>query len=163
PALVVEIVAGRLILRAETGERAVDDALGQLRGADPETVDDAGPEALEHDVGAGAERAAVLGLRLQVELDGLLAGVERLVPGRRGAPRAGRAGAPASDPRPEAAAASRALRAASAPGSRTAPGGTASGLLPTGPPGVAPQRSYYTQPGCRTARMPKRRRKSADC
>jgi hypothetical protein len=82
PALVVEIVAGPLVPRAEAGERAVDDALGQLGRPDPEPLDDSWTEALQHDVRLGAQSTAPVGLGLEIDLDGLLAVVERLVPGR---------------------------------------------------------------------------------
>ena len=86
PAEVVQVVAGTqrvTSLDAEARERAVDDAVGDVVRADAEAGGDAGPEALEHDVGAGAERAAELGLGLEVADDRLLARVERGVPLRR--------------------------------------------------------------------------------
>ena len=45
---------------------------------------DTWPEPFDHDVGLRAERPSVLGLRLQVARDGLLAAVDRLVPRGRG-------------------------------------------------------------------------------
>jgi TetR/AcrR family transcriptional regulator, fatty acid metabolism regulator protein len=83
PALVVEVVAGSEVARAEAGEGAVDDAIRQVGGPDSQPLHDAGAEALEHDVGPGAELTARRRVGLQVELDRLLAGVQRLVPGRR--------------------------------------------------------------------------------
>ena len=58
PAEVVEVVAGPRVVGAEARERAVDDGLGQVVGADAQALDDSGAEALDHDVGVGAERAA---------------------------------------------------------------------------------------------------------
>ena len=89
PAEVVQVVAGTqrvTALDAEARERAVDDAVGDVVRTDAETRGDPGPEALEHDVGAGAERAAELGLGLEVADDRLLARVERRVPLRRDRP-----------------------------------------------------------------------------
>ena len=71
----VRQTVGEIAARAQTARAVV------LLAA--ETLDDARTEALEDDVGAGAERATLLGLGLQVEEHGLLAGVHRLVPGRR--------------------------------------------------------------------------------
>jgi hypothetical protein len=51
--------------------------------ADAQAVGDAGPEAFQDHVGARAERTAELGLGLQVADDRFLAGVQRVVPGRR--------------------------------------------------------------------------------
>jgi hypothetical protein len=76
-------VAGPQVARPEACERAVDDPAGEVGRADAESLDHPGAEALEHDVGVRTERAARLRIGLQVELDGLLAGVQRLVPGRR--------------------------------------------------------------------------------
>src|SRR6185503_8770517 len=67
----------------EAGERAVDDRFGQVRGADPEAIDDSRAEALEDDVRPGAERVPSLRVGLEVDLDRLLARVEGLVPGGR--------------------------------------------------------------------------------
>ena len=61
PAEVVEVVsrAGSVrAVRAEAGDRAVDGRAGNVVGPDAESRGHPGPEALEHDVGAGAERAA---------------------------------------------------------------------------------------------------------
>src|SRR5439155_22543080 len=83
PALVVEVVAGPKVPGAETGDRAVDDGGRQVIRADAQALDHARPEALEHDVGLAAELAAALRFGLEVELERLLAGVQRVVPGRR--------------------------------------------------------------------------------
>ena len=83
PAEVVQVVAGServAPLDPEARERAVDDALGHVVRPDAEPRGDAGPETLEHDVGSRAERAAELGLRLEVADDRLLARVECRVP-----------------------------------------------------------------------------------
>jgi len=76
-------VAGGEVVGAEAGEGAVDDALREIRRCDPEPLDDTGPEALEHHVCFSAESATGLRIRLQVDLDRFLAGVQGLVPGRR--------------------------------------------------------------------------------
>ena len=86
PAEVVEVVAGAVGVRAlgtEAGDRAVDDPLRKVGGAEPEPLGDAGAKALEHDVGARAQRPREAGIRLEVADDRLLAGPESGVP-RRG-------------------------------------------------------------------------------
>jgi hypothetical protein len=83
PALVVEVVPGREVVRAEAGEGAVDDRLGHVPGTDPEPVDDSRAEALEDDVRVGAEGVPSFRVGLEVDLDRLLARVEGLVPGGR--------------------------------------------------------------------------------
>ena len=71
---------------AEAGHRAVHEGRGQIVGTDPEPRGDAGPKPLEDDVGAGAHVTRKRHLRLQVADDGLLAGAESAVPGRRRRP-----------------------------------------------------------------------------
>jgi len=77
-------------------------ALGYVVGADPEPGRDAGTERLEHDVGPGEQSLCELLLGGQLEDDRLLAGVQRVVPRRRGVPHRVAAGLlDANDPRPE--------------------------------------------------------------
>ncbi len=87
PADVVDVVPGpeRVTpFRAEAGDRAVD---GRLRDAKPEALEHAGTEAVEYDVGLVAElERDGQAVTLEIALDDLLSGVERLVPGRRACP-----------------------------------------------------------------------------
>ena len=76
-------MAGTELVGAEARERAVDDGLRQVGRPDAEPLRHSGPEALEHDVCPRAQFAARLWIGLQVAGHGLLAGVQRLVPGRR--------------------------------------------------------------------------------
>jgi hypothetical protein len=74
--------AGVASRRAEPGDRADDRARGE---AQAEPLEDAGPEAVDDDVGAADERlgAREAVLRLQVADERLLARVERALPRRR--------------------------------------------------------------------------------
>ena len=70
PAEIVEVVAGAVHVAAaaaEASQRAEDHRFREVVRPDAETLDDARPEALEDDVGVGAERATLLGLGLQVD------------------------------------------------------------------------------------------------
>ena len=86
PAEVVEIVPGPSGVRpvgAEAGDRAVDGRGRRVVGADAEASRHPRPEPLEHDVRPCEHASGELRLRLQVAGDRLLAGVQRVVPGRR--------------------------------------------------------------------------------
>src|SRR3954470_2226615 len=84
PADVVEIVARSRLVRPEARDRAVDDARGRVRGADPEPARHARPERLENNVGAREERLRERRLCGQVADDRLLACVQLVVPLRGG-------------------------------------------------------------------------------
>ena len=79
-----EVVRGPLAVRtgiAEGADRAIDDARiarHDRRMADAEAIDDAGAEALHHDVGARAqvEQQVQAVRRLEIEDDALLAAIE---------------------------------------------------------------------------------------
>ena len=82
PAQVVQVVASARIVAAVAAQRAVDGSLRHVVGPDAQARGDAGAEAFEDDVGAGAQRPAELRLGLQVADDRLLAGVQACVPVR---------------------------------------------------------------------------------
>ena len=89
PALVVEIVAGALLVAAaapEAGDRAVDGPLGHVPGPDPETCRHARPPRLEDHVRPGQQRPQERGLRRQLAHDRLLPRVERVEPSRSRVP-----------------------------------------------------------------------------
>jgi AcrR family transcriptional regulator len=71
--------------RPESRDRAVEDVRRNVVRPDAEACGDAGPEPLEHDVGARTERASECRIALEVADDRFLAAAERVVPGRRGA------------------------------------------------------------------------------
>ena len=76
PAEVVQVVPSAADVRpvdAEAGDRAVDDVVGDVLGADAEPGRDARPEAFDDDVGLRTEGPPELGLCLQVADDRLLA------------------------------------------------------------------------------------------
>jgi hypothetical protein len=85
PADVVQVVARAPVVCTEAGDRAVDDRIGDVARPDAEPLGDARPEALEHDVGACTHRPPEGGIAVAIPHDRFLAGVERLVPGRRNA------------------------------------------------------------------------------
>ena len=80
----------------EARDRAVDGGVGHVVGTDAEPRRDAGPEALEHDVGARAERLREAGVVREVADDRLGARAKRGVPRGRG--RAHRVAARRLDP-----------------------------------------------------------------
>ena len=89
PAEIVEVVARPLLVAAadaEARDRAVDRVGASVVGTDAEPRGDTGAEAFEHDVGAREKSARELETLggLEIADDGLLAGVERVVPRRRG-------------------------------------------------------------------------------
>ena len=89
PALVVEIVAGALRVAAvasEAGDRAVHGPLGHVPGSDPETCRHARPPRLQDHVRPGQQPTQERGFRRQIAHDGLLPGIERVEPARRGLP-----------------------------------------------------------------------------
>ena len=86
PAQVVHVVSrprGVSAFGPETRDRAVDRGLRNIVGADTEPLGHAGPEAFEDHVGAGEQGTGEGEVRLQVDRDRLLAGVQRLFPGAR--------------------------------------------------------------------------------
>ena len=76
-------MAGAPFPVAETGDGAVDDSLRNVRGPDAEPCRHPGPEGLQHDVGASAQRRTEARVARAVPQHGFLAGVEGSVPGRR--------------------------------------------------------------------------------
>jgi hypothetical protein len=83
PALVVEVVPCAAVVRPEAGDGAVDDAVRHVACTDAESLGDAGPESLQHDVRLCADRAPELRIAFEIPDDGFLAGVECLVPAGR--------------------------------------------------------------------------------
>ena len=84
PAEVVQVVTRPRCVRPfgpEARDRAVDGRLRHVVRADAQPFRDARPEAFEDHVGAGEQGSSERKLRLQVDRDRLLAGVQRLVPG----------------------------------------------------------------------------------
>ena len=84
PAEIVQVVSRTRSVRAvrpEAGDRAVDGRLRNVVRADAEPLRHAGPEAFEDHVGAGEQGLGERKVRLQVDRDRLLAGVQRFVPG----------------------------------------------------------------------------------
>ena len=67
---------------SEAGDRAIDRRLGHVVGPDAEPRRDAGAEAFENHVRSTDERPGEPCVGLEVARDGLLAGVQRVVPGR---------------------------------------------------------------------------------
>ena len=89
PPEVVEVVPGTLLVapaEPEARDRAVHGVGARVVRSDAEPLHDAGPKALEDDVRAREQAARERqSLRaLEVADDGLLAGIERVVPCRRG-------------------------------------------------------------------------------
>ncbi len=83
PAEVVEVVAGALRVpagRAEARDRAVHGRGRDVVRADAQTCSHSGPEPLQHDIGASAQRAGEARVLAQVAGHRLLAGPKRPIP-----------------------------------------------------------------------------------
>ena len=86
PAEVVQVMARAVVVGAVAPERAVDRPGREGVRRDAQAGRDAGPEALDHDVGARAQCAAERRLGLEIADDRFLARVEQRIPFGRDIP-----------------------------------------------------------------------------